>query len=48
MEFMAGCGIIVMFTLLRRRNKVKAKQVAEGITDNGETGDKSLDFEYIL
>ncbi|KAL2206340.1 MFS general substrate transporter [Sarocladium strictum] len=48
MEFLAACGIVVIWFILRRRNQVKAKQVAEGITDNGEAGDKSLDFKYIL
>ena len=48
MEFVAGLGVAVIYFLLRRRNQIKAKQRAEGITDNGQIGDKSLDFEYIL
>ncbi|KAH7312511.1 major facilitator superfamily domain-containing protein [Stachybotrys elegans] len=48
MEFSAVCGIGVIWYILRRRNQIKAKQRAEGVTDNGEIGDKSLDFEYIL
>lgn len=48
MEFCASCGIVVIWLILRSRNKVKAQQRAEGITNNGEIGDKSLDFEYIL
>lgn len=48
MEFVAGCGIAVICMMLRRSNNIKAKQVAEGVTDNGEIGDKSLDFKYIL
>jgi hypothetical protein len=41
MEFVAGCGIAVMYIMLRRRNYIKAKQVADWVTDNGEIGDKS-------
>ncbi|KAF7547213.1 hypothetical protein G7Z17_g7905 [Cylindrodendrum hubeiense] len=48
MEFLAGCGIVVIYFILRRRNQIKAKQRDDGVTDNGEKGDKSLDFEYIL
>lgn len=48
MEFAAACGIVVIYLILRKRNQIKAKQIAEGITDNGEKGDKSLDFEYIF
>lgn len=48
MEFIAACGVGVIYLILRSRNKVKAKQVAEGMTDNGEKGDKALDFEYIF
>lgn len=48
MELLAACGIVIIYFLLRRRNKIKAKQRAQGITDNGEVGDKALDFEYVL
>lgn len=48
MELIAGCGIAFVWVILVRRNKEKAKQRAEGATDNGKVGDKSLDFEYIL
>lgn len=48
MELLAGCGIAIVWLILVRRNKEKAKQRAEGMTDNGKVGDKSLDFEYIL
>lgn len=48
MEFIAGCGIVVIFFILRRRNQIKAKQTAEGVVDNGEQGDKALNFKYIL
>ncbi|KAF4979330.1 hypothetical protein FDECE_18080 [Fusarium decemcellulare] len=48
MEFIAACGIGIIYLILRRRNAIKAKQVADGVADNGEKGDKSLDFEYIL
>lgn len=48
MEFLAACGIVVIWFILRRRNQIKAKQVAEGVSNNGEVGDKSLDFKYIL
>lgn len=48
MEFMAGCGIVVIYFILRRRNQIKDKQRADGITDNGDKSDKALDFEYIL
>ncbi|KAJ6442311.1 C6 transcription factor [Purpureocillium lavendulum] len=48
MEFLAASGVGLLYLILRRRNQIKAKQLADGITDNGEKGDKSLDFEYIL
>jgi preprotein translocase subunit YajC len=48
MEFVAGIGVVIIYFILRRRNKAKAKQRAEGIEDNGQVGDKSIDFEYIL
>lgn len=48
MEFAAAAGIGVIYLILRRRNQIKAKQRAEGIADNGEKGDKGLDFEYLL
>lgn len=48
MEVCAVMGICVIYVILRRRNAVKAKQRAEGIVDNGEKGDKALDFEYIF
>ncbi|EHA50112.1 hypothetical protein MCOR27_011252 [Pyricularia oryzae] len=48
MELSAAFGIVIIYMMLRRRNNIKAKQRAEGVTDNGEKGDKSLDFDYIL
>lgn len=48
MELSAAFGIVIVYMMLRRRNNIKAKQRAEGVTDNGEKGDKSLDFDYIL
>lgn len=48
MEFVAACGIGFIYIILRRRNALKVKQIAEGVTDNGEKGDKALDFQYIL
>lgn len=48
MEFIAGCGVVVIYFILRRRNATKVKQIAQGVTNNGEKGDKSLDFDYIL
>lgn len=48
MEFAAGVGVVIIYFILRRRNQIKARQRAEGIVDNGQVGDKSLDFEYIL
>jgi preprotein translocase subunit YajC len=48
MEFVAGIGVVIIYFILRRRNQVKAKQRTEGVADNGQVGDKSLDFEYIL
>jgi hypothetical protein len=48
MELLAGIGVVIIYFILRRRNQVKARQRAEGIEDNGQVGDKSLDFEYIL
>lgn len=34
--------------LLRRRNKIKAKLIADGATSNGKKGDQSLETMYIL
>jgi hypothetical protein len=48
LEAVAGIGIILVYLIFRNRNIVKAKQRAQGITDNGEKGDKSLDFEYMF
>lgn len=48
MEFTGGCGIAIIWFILKRRNKAKAKQIAEGVTDNGRVDDKSLDFEYMF
>lgn len=48
MELTACGGIVVIWLILRHRNNIKAKQRAEGITDNGLVGDRSLDFEYIF
>lgn len=46
MEFVAGTGIGVVYYILRRRNQLKDKQIAEGVTDNGKKDDKALDFRY--
>lgn len=48
MYFLALGFVVVIYVILRRRNQIKAKQRAEGVTDNGEKGDKALDFEYIF
>ncbi|KAH7171500.1 major facilitator superfamily domain-containing protein [Dactylonectria macrodidyma] len=43
-----AAGIVVIYFIPRRRNQIKDKQRTDGITDNWDKGDKSLDFEYIL
>jgi hypothetical protein len=48
LEAVAGIGIVLVYLIFRHRNLVKTKQREQGITDNGEKGDKSLDFEYIF
>jgi hypothetical protein len=47
-ELIAGVGIVAIWFILRHRNAIKEKQRAEGVTDNGKVGDRSLDFEYIF
>lgn len=50
----AGLTVVAMFLygacwlLLRRRNAIKAKMLAEGATTNGLEGDQSLASMYIL
>jgi hypothetical protein len=48
MEFTAILGIGVIYVILKRRNAKKAEQRAQGVTDNGEKGDKALDFDYMF
>lgn len=48
MELAAGCGIVIIWFILRHRNNIKQKQRADGVTDNGKVGDRALDFEYIF
>lgn len=48
MEFLALSGILAIYLLLRSRNLKKQKLIREGVTDNGQEGDRALDFEYIL
>lgn len=48
MEAIATMGIIVIWLLLRSRNNKKDKLIAEGVTDNGQEGDRALNFKYNL
>jgi MFS family permease len=49
METIACGGIVVVWFLLSRRDKVKAKLESEGIEDNGYAGeDRGLGFRYTL
>jgi hypothetical protein len=41
-------GVGGMYLLLLNRNKEKKRLLSEGVTDNGLTGDRALNFEYKL
>ncbi|KIV96100.1 hypothetical protein PV10_00004 [Exophiala mesophila] len=40
--------VVSMYFLLLKRNKEKKRLLSEGVTDNGLTGDRALNFEYKL
>lgn len=49
MEAFACGGILAVWFLLSRRDKIKAKLEAEGVEDNGYAGeDRGLGFRYTL
>jgi MFS family permease len=48
MEGLALLLVLITWLLLRRRNQVKEKLIAEGVTDNGLQGDMALGFQYAL
>lgn len=49
MEAFACGGILVIWFILSRRDKIKAKLEAEGVIDNGYAGeDRGLSFKYTL
>jgi hypothetical protein len=47
-EVLAFTGVVAIYFLLKSRNAKKAKLIAEGATDNGMEGDRSLHFKYLL
>lgn len=48
MEAIAAVMVACTWVLLRRRNQMKAKLIAEGAVTNGMEGDEALDFKYCL
>jgi MFS family permease len=48
LECIAAVFVVLTWLLLRRRNQLKEKLIAEGATTNGMEGDRALDFKYIL
>ncbi|KEY64541.1 hypothetical protein S7711_03607 [Stachybotrys chartarum IBT 7711] len=48
LEFVAAFFVVATWFLLRRRNQMKEKKLAEGATTNGFNDDRGLDFKYIL
>lgn len=48
METIAAVFVVATWFVLRRRNNLKAKQIAEGAKTNGLEGDWALDFKYCL
>lgn len=48
MEGLALCLVFLTYLMLRRRNQIKERLIAEGVTDNGKDGDMGLDFMYAL
>ncbi|RDW60097.1 high-affinity nicotinic acid transporter-2 [Coleophoma crateriformis] len=48
METLALLIVVGAWWILRRRNQLKDKLIAEGVTDNGLEGDMALDFKYAI
>ncbi|KAK5034538.1 hypothetical protein LTS07_003459 [Exophiala sideris] len=48
LEFVALCGVLAIYSLLRWRNAKKEQDLAAGMESNGKEGDASLDFRYVL
>ena len=48
MEFVAICGVGIIWVMLKRREREKSRLRSEGVRDNGRRDDKGLDFEYIF
>ncbi|KEF52808.1 uncharacterized protein A1O9_11225 [Exophiala aquamarina CBS 119918] len=48
LEFVAFCGIIAIYCLLKWRNNKKEMILASGVESNGKEGDASLEFKHIL
>lgn len=48
MEALALVIVFLTWLLLRRRNQIKEKLIADGVTDNGLQGDMALGFKYAL
>lgn len=48
MEALALVVVVFCYFLLRKRNAIKRKLIADGATDNGLEGDRALDFMYAL
>ncbi|RVX67765.1 hypothetical protein B0A52_07888 [Exophiala mesophila] len=48
LEFVAFCGVVSIYCLLRYRNKKKEEILATGVESNGKEGDASLQFKYVL
>lgn len=48
LEFVAFCGVVSIYFLLRSRNKKKEAIMASGVESNGKEGDASLQFKYVL
>lgn len=48
LEFVALCGVVSIYCLLRWRNNRKEKLLAQGVSNDGREGDASLEFRYVL
>ncbi|KAL1898439.1 hypothetical protein Sste5346_003342 [Sporothrix stenoceras] len=48
LEVVAACLYASSWFILRRRNALKKRLIAEGATTNGKEGDRALDFTYGL
>lgn len=48
LEVIAAGFVVATWFVLRRRNQIKARQIAQGAKTNGLEGDWALDFKYCL